>query len=154
MMRQIAPVSSPNVCGTFANDAAAGNLTTGTTTGPNNVSQALAAGSVSLFVAGAASTAAAPMSPPPRTHAFGLPPRATPLADGSLPLPPPQVLFVLGGPGAGKGTQCSRLVYVWRHSAPRFSAARRALSALRKERRRAAAIAAPRSIGHSLPAIF
>ena len=25
-------------------------------------------------------------------------------------LPKPKVLFVLGGPGAGKGTQCSRLV--------------------------------------------
>jgi len=26
----------------------------------------------------------------------------------------PQVVFVLGGPGAGKGTQCSRIVEVWR----------------------------------------
>ena len=53
LQRQIAPVSSPDVCGTFANDAAAGNLTTGTTTGPNNVSQALAAGSCYRWVANA-----------------------------------------------------------------------------------------------------
>lgn len=43
LQRQIATISSPGTCGTFANDTATGNLTTGTTTGTINTSQTLVA---------------------------------------------------------------------------------------------------------------
>jgi RHS repeat-associated protein len=42
LQRQIASISAPNTCGTFANDTAAGNLTTGTTTGSITTPQTLA----------------------------------------------------------------------------------------------------------------
>ena len=51
-------------------------------------------------------SAAAASSSPARAHAYGSPPRG----GAPLSLPPPLVLFVLGGPGAGKGTQCAELV--------------------------------------------
>lgn len=57
---------------------------------------------------GVGSGGAHPASPS-ITPAFGVQVRAG--GGGSAPkLPRPQVLFVLGGPGAGKGTQCARLV--------------------------------------------
>jgi len=86
----------------------------------------LAAGASASLAAGIAWTAAAPAAAAaPRhqqidaTYAYAAPPRpqgpgaaaaAGAAAPGHVPLPKPQVLFVLGGPGAGKGTQCARLV--------------------------------------------
>jgi UMP-CMP kinase len=45
------------------------------------------------------------------TSTFPFQASAARAGDAAKPtLPKPQVLFVLGGPGAGKGTQCARLV--------------------------------------------
>jgi RHS repeat-associated protein len=43
LQRQIATITAPGTCGTFANDAATGNVTTGTSTGTINTSQTLVA---------------------------------------------------------------------------------------------------------------
>jgi RHS repeat-associated protein len=44
LQRQIASITAPNTCGSFANDPAAGNYTTGTTTGSVSTAQTLVAG--------------------------------------------------------------------------------------------------------------
>lgn len=61
--------------------------------------------------------ARAPPAGPERAYSYvaaappkPLPELSVPPPEVRVPLPQPKVLFVLGGPGAGKGTQCTRLV--------------------------------------------
>lgn len=74
---------------------------------------ALSASAAATCLFGAASSTAAPFSSTSGVYEGSYSYSAKPnRADEGKPLalPKPQVIFVLGGPGAGKGTQCTRLV--------------------------------------------
>jgi RHS repeat-associated protein len=53
LQRQIASITAPNTCGTFANDPATGNYTTGTTTGSVSTAQTLVAATCYRWLANA-----------------------------------------------------------------------------------------------------